>query len=86
MYVLNIMGEGKVLELKQIMYRIQFIFSQSLKLIVHYKENNCHLHVCHKDDMVQDSNCFYHDNLNITKVKKLTDIFQKKNQMQKECI
>lgn len=79
----NIGGRGgvgwaeKKLGLKQIMCRIQIIFSQRQKLIVLCKENNCHLY--HKDDMLQDSNCFYYDNLSITKVKYFLSFFRKKS-------
>lgn len=82
-YVLDIMGGGgerrKKFEQKQItgICRIQVIFSQRQKLIV-FKANNCHLHLCNKNDMMQDYNCFYQDNLNIIKVKNLLTFFKKK--------
>lgn len=84
-YVLDIMGGGeKKFGQKQIICRIRVIFSQRQKLIV-FKANNCHLHLCHKNDMMQDYNCFYQDNLNIIKVKNLLTFFGKKRS-QNECI
>lgn len=81
-YVLDIMGGGerrKKFGQKQItgICRIQVIFSQRQKLIV-FKANNCHLHLCNKNDMMQDYNCFYQDNLNIIKVKNLLTFLKKK--------
>lgn len=61
------------------------LFSHRQKLVV-FKANNCHLHLCHKNDMMQDYNCFYQDNLNIIKVKNLLTFLKKKSQMQNECI
>lgn len=76
-YVLDIMGGGrKKFGQKQIICRIQVIFSQRQKLIV-FKANNCHLYLCNKNDMMQDYNCFYQDNLNIIKVKNLLTFLKK---------
>lgn len=79
-YVLDIMGGGREknkIGQKQIICRIQVIFSQRQKLIV-FKANYCHLHLCNKNDMMQDYNCFYQDNLNIIKVKNLLTFLKKK--------
>lgn len=69
-YVLDIMGgEKKKLGINKLYVEFR-LFSHRQKFVV-FKANYCHLHLCNKNDMMQDYNCFYQDNLNIIKVKNL---------------
>lgn len=79
-YVLDIMGGGggRKQNLGRNKLYVGFrLFSHRQKLVV-FKANYCHLHLCHKNDMMQDYNCVYQDNLNIIKVKNFLTFFGKK--------